>query len=332
MNVWREKPRRGLFKVKGFVSCWTRNEEGSVLVLVALALVVLLGCTALVADVGLLYSHRARLVNAADAAALAGAQELPDDPEAAKDMARVYAMVNGVASEHVEVQVSDDNRSLTVWPQRSVELLFARALEIFNKEVSASATAAVAPLSGAVGVVPFSIEEQELAFGVQYVLKEGAGNGGAEERGDGRMYGWYSALDSDNDQSGGANDYKERIKYGYPEMLRAGDTVLVETGNMSGPTTQGVEYRIDQCRDGCTFENFQRDCPCLVIIPVVRVVDWEEGCPKCVQIRGFGAFFLEGVEGQGKDSNVLGRFVRTVYPGEMGSGADCGLYAVRLTH
>lgn len=320
-------------RVKVNVIFLAGNERGTALVLVALALVGLLGCTALVTDAGLLYSHRARLVNAADAAALAGVQELPARPEEAQAVARAYAEANGVPPDQVEVEVADDRRSLTVRPRRTVQLLFARVLGFASQEMRAAATATVAPLTGAAGVVPFGIDEQELIFGREYVLKEGAGSGGASEGEDGRMHGWYGALDPDNNPGGGARAYKERIKYGYQGVLRVGDIILTEAGNMSGPTGEGVAYRIAQCTEGCTFESFARNCPRLVIVPVVRVVESQGGHPKRVEVRGFAAFFLEGVEGQGNENNVIGRFVRTVYPGEVeGGGDDYGLYAVRLIH
>jgi len=291
-----------------------------------LGMVVLLGCASLVTDVGLLYTSRNRLINAADAAALAGAQELPDKPEMAEAVAREYAKDNGVLEDNVEVEVSADRKSITVKPHQNVRFLFARVLGFTQQEVVAEATALTAPLSGAIGVVPFSIEEQVLEIGKQYVLKEGAG-GPAIEGADGKMSGWYGALDPDNHQGGGANDYRERIKYGYQMMLRVGDRVLVEEGNMSGPTTEGVQYRIDQCKEGCTFEDFDKDCPRVMIVPVVKPVNSKE-----VEIRGFAVFFLEGVQGQGNENNVIGRFVKTVYPGELGGGAEYGAYAVKLIH
>src|SRR5437899_7981806 len=52
--------------------------RGSVLVLTAAAMVPLLGMVSLSVDVGRLMSTRRQLQNAADAAALAGAQRLPD--------------------------------------------------------------------------------------------------------------------------------------------------------------------------------------------------------------------------------------------------------------
>ena len=52
------------------------ERKGAVIVMVAVLMVVLLGCVALAVDIGYLYVARAELQRAADAAALAGAQAL----------------------------------------------------------------------------------------------------------------------------------------------------------------------------------------------------------------------------------------------------------------
>lgn len=310
---------------------WLKDEQGAVLVFTALALVALLGVTALVTDVGLLYSSRSKLINAADAAALAGSQELPGDPAGACDVARDYLQANGVDSGAAQIEVGVDNCSLTVHPRRSVSLLFARVLGFYEQEVEAAATAAVLPLTAAKGVVPFCIEEQNLVYGEEYVLKEGAGKGAAEEL-EGSYHGWYGALDLDEHQGGGAKDYEERVKSGFEDELRVGDLLFIEAGNMSGPTTKGVAYRIGLCNKGCSFDSFHRGCPRLVVIPIIRVVDRQGGHPKTVCIQGFAAFFLERVEGQGADNSVVGRFVETVSAGEADEGNNYGLYGVRLIH
>mgnify|MGYP000935714711 FL=1 len=49
-----------------------KNEKGSVIIIVAAAMVLLLGIAALVVDVGVLFYSKVALSNAADAAALAG--------------------------------------------------------------------------------------------------------------------------------------------------------------------------------------------------------------------------------------------------------------------
>jgi len=65
------------------------GERGQILVLFTIALVVIMGFTALVIDVGLLRNNRQTLVNAMDAGALAGGTLLPVDgtqPDAVADM------------------------------------------------------------------------------------------------------------------------------------------------------------------------------------------------------------------------------------------------------
>ena len=57
-------------------SCSQANQKGAVIVMVAILMVVLIGCAALAVDVGYLYVARTELQRAADAGALAGAQGL----------------------------------------------------------------------------------------------------------------------------------------------------------------------------------------------------------------------------------------------------------------
>src|SRR3970040_1077885 len=80
-----------------------RGERGQALVLGALALVVLFGFTAMAVDVGFFLRHRAVVQQAVDAAALAGAQELPDDPGLAEELAKDFAQKNGVAPATIQV-------------------------------------------------------------------------------------------------------------------------------------------------------------------------------------------------------------------------------------
>ncbi|HEY8104402.1 MAG TPA: vWA domain-containing protein, partial [Gaiellaceae bacterium] len=70
------------------------GERGQVIVLIVLLLVVLLGMAALVIDVGYAYYAHRSLQASADAAALAGAQELPD-PTKAKALALTYSASTG---------------------------------------------------------------------------------------------------------------------------------------------------------------------------------------------------------------------------------------------
>ena len=67
------------------------NEKGQVVIIAALLIVSLLGMTALVVDVGSIYEERRQTQTVADAAALAGAQDLPENPGQAIQNAIIYA-------------------------------------------------------------------------------------------------------------------------------------------------------------------------------------------------------------------------------------------------
>lgn len=74
-----------------------RREEGQVMILFALVIVVLLGTAALVVDLGLLRTDEARLQNAMDAGALAASQDLPAGAStiaAVSSTATSYAQAN----------------------------------------------------------------------------------------------------------------------------------------------------------------------------------------------------------------------------------------------
>ncbi len=79
-----------------------QNERGQVIVLLVLMMVVLLGFAALVVDVGYAYYAHRSLQSSADAAALAGAQELPN-ASAAEAKAREYSSSPGNKNEYSNI-------------------------------------------------------------------------------------------------------------------------------------------------------------------------------------------------------------------------------------
>ena len=66
------------------------SEQGASLILVAASMMVVLGVAALAIDIGHAQTERLRLQNAADAAALAGSFEIPDDATTARETASEY--------------------------------------------------------------------------------------------------------------------------------------------------------------------------------------------------------------------------------------------------
>ncbi len=55
----------------------------------------------------------------------------------------------------------------------------------------------------------------------------------------------YGVIDPDNYVSGGANDYRDRLMYGFNQPLELSDRIIPEPGNQVGPTNQGVDFRVN---------------------------------------------------------------------------------------
>ena len=128
------------------------KEQGSVAVIVALSLTVLLGCGAIVTDLGMLYAQKARLQSAVDAAVLAGVQELPMHPDLALYNASEYATKNGIST--VTAEVIGNNSKLNVKAEQLAPTYFAKIWGIANQNIEATATAQVIPPRSLTGAVP----------------------------------------------------------------------------------------------------------------------------------------------------------------------------------
>lgn len=129
------------------------GERGGIAVIVAILMVVLLGCAAVSIDVAMLYSERAQLQNASDSAAFMLAQKCAknvSDPECsptsplAADLANKNA-VDGLANVK-SIVLDKPNRTVMVTAgakeasgtTNSVSLLFAGVLGFSSSEVTAS--------------------------------------------------------------------------------------------------------------------------------------------------------------------------------------------------
>jgi Flp pilus assembly protein TadG len=145
-----------------------REEAGQGLVLGTMAMIVLLGFAALVLDVGMFIHEKRELQKAVDAAALAGAQKLPDSQTEAEADADEWLRkndVDGTNGDSVDIsftctsefEVGCDpsaNRwdTIVVEAKRNVPLNFAPLLGLNNVTVSATA----AGCHGLCGASPFA--------------------------------------------------------------------------------------------------------------------------------------------------------------------------------
>jgi hypothetical protein len=258
------------------------NQEGAVLVIVALLLIVMMGMTALVADVGILTKSKRQLVTTADAAALAGAQELinitgQNDPQidakkaAARTRAKEYAEYNypGLIVDKDTIEVTVDyskigyvEKSVTVpLVKEGIGLTFARVLGHDVGTVAAAAKAAIEyPTSfktdGKSGnLFPIMVDinrYDELADKTRPVtvvgdgvLDSGDGHGGS---------GNWGFADFSNVSDGG-NSGNDLVKYLFSAgiddnkviktTLSTGLVIGSKTGSLGGSVLDGLDLRAE---------------------------------------------------------------------------------------
>jgi hypothetical protein len=233
------------------------SRSGQVAVLSAILITVLLGITALVIDVGSLYQKRGFYQTVADAAALAGAHELPEEPhgrEGATGMAIEYAARNNVdilydcrdyTSEDIEISqtyAQDDTITVTL-SNREAPLYFAR---IFGKDtvsLSAAASAMVGSPVQVYGVVPWAMVIPEDEGWRDWLWDAAVGEdkkviSGELEDTD------FIAWDTQEEPGQWNLRYKDRIINGYQEPLEAGDFIFTREINIT-QTVIGVQDRIE---------------------------------------------------------------------------------------
>jgi len=327
------------------------NERGISLIMAAILIVALLGMTALAVDIGRLYVTRQYLVNACDAAALAGGIELPDQSKATTQaLACAHSNQNDAVANTAAFQASFPADGITpkgatklrVDGQLTVPHTFARALGRMVGPVSAYA---IVLRTGSIGwasdiVVPWGIPWYSTSGspygyenGVLYTLKVGSQSdlqSGLTGKTGGNFY--PLALErSLGDGSSGAKVYNQDIKWGFDGQVKVGDVTYTEPGNMVGPTRQAVVSDSDSLFkralqspwNNDTWDNLDYGNPRVVIVPIISPLG--NGRTE-VTILGFAAFYVQSCTGQ----EVKGYFLDYTIPHGGGSGPDYGVYTFRL--
>ena len=213
------------------------GDKGAIAVIFALLLVVIIGMAAFVIDEGSLYQTRRSIQTIADAAALAGVQELPENPDIAIQKAIEYAALNNFAITSSDVTISNtyvNNDTITVNAiNPNAQLYLARIFGQDSAIVGANASAVIGSPSQVTGVVPWGFTDSTYTPGVEYTLKFGSPPDLASGSFGGLAIG-----------GNGASTYNENIIVGSTTPLSVGMWVDAKTGNMAGPTAQGTSDRI----------------------------------------------------------------------------------------
>lgn len=291
-----------------------RSERGAVMVIAAIMMVALMTSAAIVVDAGQLFLTKKRLQNAADASALAGCFILVNkgDPVLADAESFKYLSANLSGEFQYSTNADLDSNTFQIDISQNVKHFFAPVIGIRSSTVSASATAGGSTVISITGVVPLGVVQQQFEFNKPYTLKYGGGYG---ENGN------YGALALGG--SGGSN-YRGNLRFGYKNEVKLGDVVNAETGNMAGPTSQGVNYRISL--DPSSISNLAPNTPRVVIVPIIdRMVG--NGSNATATVVGFAAFYLESTDGNG---GITGSFLKWAVSGKVGAGPSFGVVSPTL--
>ncbi|HVB79078.1 MAG TPA: Tad domain-containing protein [Candidatus Binataceae bacterium] len=278
------------------------TSKGQAMFIITLALPVIIGVLTIVMDVGNLYYNQVSMQVAVDSGVLSGALYLPSYPSQAVSVAEDYAERNGIkASEIVSCTVSPDNKTVLMSTTRNLPCFFcavlgegtahadtAPSLETSSGTgVKASASALIVPIKAATGVVPLGVDYRtDLSFGNVVQLKQGqvgAGN-------------WDPLALGGT----GADNYRSNVQSGYPGKVSAGDMLLTEPGDVVGPTTQAIQYRIsmgqNQFSTG-TFQNHDLNDPRVMLIPIVDFSNINGSSQ--VPMKGFAMMWISSIDGNG---------------------------------
>jgi hypothetical protein len=325
-----------------------KSPNGQVAVITALLIVAFVGMLALVTDMGSLYEDRRELHSVADASALAGVQELPEEPDTAAAKAIEYVQNNRPDITSIDIQIGsyltvNDMITVTINNPNS-PLYFGRIFGSNTANVGATATAVVGKPKGLSDLVPWGLELPEEEEGdipgwlngdPVKILKYGPGD--AES-------GNFRALDLDHIIGGGANDYYPQIVDGYQGYLEVGDLIYTETGNM-GKTGTKVYERIAEYGDGtlhpygeCVIDGeLYINNGQFVMVPVIPKLEELPGGPTGLEeipILAFVPFFItEIVEEGANKGEIIGQFVpkaKIVQSGGIDPVEESGFRVFRL--
>lgn len=314
-------------------SSWRRGRRrGVAMAVMATALLVLLGVAGLSIDVGLLVVAANECQIMADAGTLAGAQELPD-AVTADVTARSVALKNGshVEADRYTVGVTTfvngeevpgygpapEKGALRVTVSKLVNHRFLKVLGRESSTVTRSA-AAVRRETGSC-IAPMWIDWRlQLTYGLHMDLHHC--DDPANQSSSYGIFGWLDpqgGVDFDDALQGLLTPEEAEL-----QRVFVGDYVYNRPGQAVGHWMQDLETdyysRIRRASrspwTADTFNNFRRDNPRLLIVPMVEYMG-ATGGNAYFKVKRFACFWLEDCTNAGQDKIVSGRFVDFGDPG-----------------
>jgi Flp pilus assembly protein TadG len=309
----------------------TRHKQscGQAYVITILFLTVLLAMSAAVLDVGAWYRADRDLQATVDAAALAGAQELPYDSVAARALALSYAAKNGGGVVSGGVTFTSKivaNDTITVNGSRPAKGLFAKVLGIKTVTVHATASARAANVQQVYGVAPITVNYKHPllnctrganptcspTFGVATTLdledihQPGSGDGS----------GAFGLINLDqNDSSGTASSgtLADWVTNGSDQLMNLGKYYSVTSAKFnSSEFIAAMQAKIGQ----------------ELLFPVYRLLTGP-GVNATYDIIGWVGFRLTGFDPNGTPALVNGSFTKYIADGVQVSSGGKPAFGVR---
>jgi Putative Flp pilus-assembly TadE/G-like len=297
-----------------------RNERGQVFVLSAVIMTALVGMTALVLDVGSWFRGQRQLQATADAAALAGAQALPDSTNTATQWALSYANDNGGGVLAADVTFNGSNQ-ISVVARKQSPGFFSRIFGINLVDVNAKAVARVDSPQQAKYVAPMVVScAHDLIQNcdgkhVPKFNKETTLN--FDPMGAPGAFGMLN-LDGGNGTPG-SSDEANWILHGFNKYLDLGDYRSDPGAKFS---SQNILGALDD-RVGT-----------VLLFPVFRTLD-QQGQNATYDIIGWIGFHLDSYVAHGNNATLTGYFTTFIAQGilaDQGSGSppSFGVKSIQL--
>jgi len=287
----------------------TRHKQncGQAYVLTVLFLVVLLGMAAAVLDAGSWYRADRALQATVDAAALAGAQALPEDSGEAAALADEYATKNGGGSITVsfDTEVFDDD-TIIVEGSRPAPGFFAKVFGVDSVTVNARAKARAGYPAAAKWVAPIVVNvkheklqncpddppcKDDTSLEYYHLKNKGEQNDGA---------GSFGFINLTGDNGVGSNELGKWISEGYDQLLEVDQDYLVSTGNPF--SSANIKGALDEkVKEGD-----------ILLFPVYNKLTGT-GTNAKYHIVGFAAFVITSMDLAGNNEKFFGHFVSVTW-------------------
>ena len=310
-----------------------RTAHGQATVLTVVFLTVLLGMAALVLDAGSWYRAKRAAQSTADAAALAGAQGLPNTGTATT-LAQQYATKNGglgSGAMRFETKITT-NDTIVVTVSRKAPGFFAKIFGKSSVNVGGTATARSEPVSSARYVAPITVHYKH-----PYLNCRGGGSGitcdptfgqtttlsleDLHSAGGGSGSGSFGLINLDS--SGGtigANVLADWLQNGFDEYMPLGQY-------NSAPSANFNNSQFTAALDAVLGKE--------VLFPVYRVLKGP-GATALYDVIGWVGFYITSYDTSGSTGTLTGYFSTYIADGvqvtQGGGGADLGVHKVELVN